>query len=91
MGFSYSAFGLCCDFCYHDKSDRLYVKKINCPYGFCQSWAICDQCFKLKKHFQSSCTNENKTHKEICKKRSNDLKNNKEFQTWINKKEVLTS
>ncbi len=67
MGFSYSAFGLCCDHCGHDKSDRLYVKKIRCSFNWCQAWATCDQCFKLKKHLFSSCTIKNLTHKELCK------------------------
>lgn len=69
MGFSYSAYGLCCDFCDHDKSTRKYVRKIQCPYGFCQAWACCDVCRAEKKHMASSCTPEKKTHKEICKVR----------------------
>jgi hypothetical protein len=69
MGFSYSAYGLCCDFCGADHTTRKYVKKIDCPYGFCQAWATCDQCRAAKKHMASSCTNEDKTHKELCKVR----------------------
>ncbi len=79
MGFSYSAFGLCCDFCDHDKSDRSYVRKIKCPFNWCQAWAICDQCKALKKHLLSSCSNEQKTHKEICKQLS--IKNSSEVLT----------
>lgn len=68
MGFSYSAYGLCCDFCDHDRMDnRKYVKKIPCPYNWCQAWACCDVCFGKKLHLQSSCTNEKTPHKEICK------------------------
>ena len=67
MGFSYSAYGLCCDFCDHDKSTRKYVKKIDCPYGYCQAWACCDVCRAKKLHKQCSCNPEKKTHMEFCK------------------------
>lgn len=72
MGFCYSAYGLCCDFCSADHTTRKYVRKLACPYGYCQSWACCDQCRALKKHMASSCTPENKTHKEFCKKASQE-------------------
>lgn len=71
MGFSYSAFGLCCDFCGADKSTRKYVKKISCPYGYCQAWACCEVCRAEKKHMASSCANG--THKETCKKLHEDF------------------
>lgn len=66
MGFAYSAFGLCCDFCDHDSRDRKYVKKIECPYGYCQAWACCDVCRAEKKHMQCSCNPAKITHKEYC-------------------------
>ena len=69
MGFSYGYFGLCCDFCGAQRNTRKYVKKISCPYGYCQSWACCDICRAKKLHMQSSCTNEEKSHKELCKVR----------------------
>lgn len=67
MGFSYTAYGLCCDFCNADKSTRKYVKKLSCPYGYCQAWACCDECRAKKLHQMCSCNRENKTHKEFCK------------------------
>ncbi len=67
MGFSYGYFGLCCDFCGAQRNTREYVKKIECPYGYCQAWACCNVCRVKKLHMQSSCTNEEKTHKEHCK------------------------
>lgn len=66
MGFSYGPFGLCCDFCDRDEP-RINVKKITCPYGYCQAWACCIECKAKKLHLQSSCTPEKKTHKEVCK------------------------
>lgn len=66
MGFSYSAYGLCCDFCEQDKSTRKYVKKIECPYGYCQAWAVCDVCRTEKKHMACSCSAEKTTHKKYC-------------------------
>lgn len=65
MGFCYSANGLCCDFCNADHSTRKYVRKIKCPYEYCQAWACCDQCRSEKKHMSSSCAEG--THKETCK------------------------
>ena len=66
MGFCYGQFGLCCDFCSTD-DPKLNVKKIPCPYGYCQAWACCKNCFAKKLHLASSCTNEHKSHKENCK------------------------
>lgn len=63
MGFVYSHNGLCCDFCGKDQQ----VSKIACPYGYCQAWACCPGCKAKKLHLLSSCTNQKKTHKEICK------------------------
>ena len=65
MGFSYTYLGLCCDFCSNSGSKQ-NVRKIQCPYGFCQSWACCNICFKLKKHLTSS-SNPNKKHNDSCK------------------------
>ena len=48
---------LCCDFCDGFKGDSkgtTWVKKIKCPFGYCQSWATCNKCFKEKKHKLSS-------------------------------------
>lgn len=70
MGFCYSAHGLCCDFCNNDHIDSKWVKKIPCPYNWCQAWACCDKCFKKKLHLQSSCTFEKSSHKKICKRLS---------------------
>ncbi len=66
MGFSYTHLGLCCDFC-NNSGPQQNVRKIACPYGWCQAWACCNVCKKAKKHLQSSCSRENKTHKESCK------------------------
>uniref|UniRef100_A0AAT9JHR9 ORF23 n=1 Tax=Nitrosopumilaceae spindle-shaped virus TaxID=3065433 RepID=A0AAT9JHR9_9VIRU len=66
MGFSYNHLGLCCDFC-SNAGPQKNVRKIACPYGWCQHWACCETCKKAKKHLQSSCTPEQKTHKEHCK------------------------
>lgn len=64
MGFSYSSNGLCCDFC--GKSNPLdNVRKIRCPYGWCQAWACCKACKDKKLHLASSCGGT--THKETCK------------------------
>ena len=48
---------LCCDFCDGFKGhNREWVKKVSCPYGYCQDWAVCDKCFKQKKHLKkASC------------------------------------
>ncbi len=80
MGFSYSSYGLCCDFCNHDKSDRKYVVKISCPYGYCQAWACCDVCRAEKKHMQSSCRVDKLTHKEYCKKAALDFDKDQELE-----------
>lgn len=65
MGFSYTSFGLCCDFC-DNSGSKENVKKISCPYGWCQSWACCNVCYKQKKHLVSS-SNSNQSHKDYCK------------------------
>lgn len=67
MGFSYGYFGLVCDHCGAQRNTRKYVKKIECPYGYCQAWACCDVCRSKKLHMFSSCSLEKKTHKEHCK------------------------
>jgi hypothetical protein len=64
MGFSYSHLGLDCDFC-SNSGPQQNVRKIACPYGYCQHWACCNICFKAKKHLMSSCANG--THKDTCK------------------------
>lgn len=65
MGFSYSSNGLCCDFC--GKSNPLdNVKKIPCPYGWCQAWACCKSCHAKKLHLRSSSGGT--VHKDTCKK-----------------------
>ena len=82
MGISYSQYGLCCDFC--GKSEPKYnVRKIACPYGYCQAWACCIECKAKKLHLLSSCTNEKKTHKEYCKPLS------LEWQKRENEKAIL--
>jgi len=64
MGFSYSQYGLCCDFC--GASGKIHqVRKINCPYAYCQAWACCASCKQKKLHLASSCAN--KPHKDYCK------------------------
>jgi hypothetical protein len=67
MGFSYSSFGLCCDFCGNSKPEY-NVRKIACPYGWCQSWACCKNCKAKKLHLKSSSGGT--THKDTCKKSS---------------------
>lgn len=47
MGFSYTYLGLCCDFC-NNSGSKKNVKKIPCPYGFCQTWACCTDYQKIK-------------------------------------------
>jgi hypothetical protein len=80
MGFSYSSNGLCCDFC--GKSEPKYnVKKIDCPYGWCQAWACCIECKAKKLHLSSSSGGT--THKETCK--ANSL----EYQKKENEKQAL--
>ena len=64
MGFSYSQYGLCCDFCGKSKPQD-NVKKIACPHGWCQAWACCKVCKSKKLHLQSSCGGT--THKDTCK------------------------
>ena len=72
MGFSYGYFGLCCDFC--DKDDpQLNVKKIPCPFGYCQDWAVCKNCHAKGLHNQSSCRPEKIQHKDFCKQASIDF------------------
>ena len=77
MGFSYTSLGLCCDFC--SNSGSLYnVRKISCPYGYCQAWACCSTCFKAKKHLQSSCTPEKMSHRKYCKSQMLKLRETEE-------------
>lgn len=69
MGFSYGTnpltgySALCCDFCGNCKGETgengeriTLVTKKKCPYGYCQSWATCNQCAKLGKHKAESST-----------------------------------
>lgn len=67
MGFSYGYWGLCCDFCGAQRNTRKYVKKLPCPYGWCQHWACCDICRLKKNHTVSSCSPEGFSHKQVCK------------------------
>ena len=88
MGFSYGYWGLCCDFCGAQRNTRKYVKKLECPYGYCQAWACCDKCRAEKKHMQSSCTNEIKTHKEECLPRMIEFEAEKLRDKGINVKVI---
>jgi hypothetical protein len=65
MGFTYTMFGLCCDFCGVSRTTD-QVRKINCPYAYCQAWACCENCKQKKLHLRSSCEPE-KLHKDYCK------------------------
>lgn len=47
MGFSYVGRALCCDFCggfTGDAKGTIQVRKMPCPYGYCQAWATCHGC-----------------------------------------------
>lgn len=65
MGYSYCAGYLCCDFCDRYGPGR-EVRRMKCPYDWCQPWATCADCRKLKKHHVSSAGGPG-THREICK------------------------
>ena len=86
MGFSYSCFGLCCDFCDHDKSTRKNIYKLKCPFGYCQDWAICDKCRKLGKHKFSSCgmpnDPEKKDHK-LCQRLMAEFEHEQKMEALI--------
>lgn len=46
---------LACDFCDKIKDNGVTVKKIKCPYGYCQAWATCNECKAKGKNKTSSC------------------------------------
>ncbi len=66
MGFSYGLnyktgkYQLACDFCGNIGG----VRKIKCPYGYCQPYAVCLECKKAKRHLLLNTSNAN--HKN-CK------------------------
>lgn len=63
MGYTYDMKGrLCCDFCCKSGG----VRRIECPYGYCQPWATCPDCRREGKHRVASCGGGG-THAEICK------------------------
>jgi len=65
VGFTYCEGRLCCDFCdAHGQSAG--VRRMRCPYGYCQDWATCADCRKLGKHKVSSNGGRG-THREICR------------------------
>ena len=82
MGFSYNYLGLCCDFC-SNAGPKGNVRKIACPYGWCQAWACCTDCKAKKRHLQCSCGDG--LHKDICKKLTQeDNKKKQEKQYLLN-------
>ena len=62
---------------YPIKKLNTWVKKIDCPYGWCQAWATCNECFKLGKHKSWSSANPSKDGKnhESCKVRMAETRN----------------
>jgi len=62
---------------YPIKRLNTWVKKIDCPYGWCQAWATCNECFKLGKHKSWSSANPSKDGKnhESCKVRMAETRN----------------
>ena len=62
---------------YPIKKLNTWVKKIDCPYGWCQAWATCNECFKLGKHKSWSSANPSKDGKnhESCKVRMTETRN----------------
>ena len=75
MGFCYDMDGLlCCDFC----GQSGQVRKIKCPYGWCQPWATCPECKSNGKHHIPSCGGkEGQTHKDVCKQAYADFNANR--------------
>jgi hypothetical protein len=77
MGFTYAVNPhtgrecLACDFCNAYRGDEKgtkWVRKIPCPYGYCQAWATCDKCYAEGRHKVSSCGAEPTKNHEGCKK-----------------------
>lgn len=66
MGFSYTQYGLACDLC-PAYLPSAKIKKVPCPFGYCQAWAACEVCRESGKTNQCSCTPEKATHKQVCK------------------------
>ena len=62
---------------YPIKRLNTWVKKIDCPYGWCQAWSTCNECFKLGKHKSWSSANPSKDGKnhESCKVRMAETRN----------------
>ena len=62
---------------YPIKKLNTWVKKIDCPYGWCQACATCNECFKLGKHKSWSSANPSKDCKnhESCKVRMAETRN----------------
>jgi len=91
MGFTYgrnpytNRMTLACDFCNGIKTDThkdggliMWVRKIPCPYGYCQAWATCNICYKKGRHKFSSTglpgDPERKNHL-LCRRRVLEEKN----------------
>ncbi len=84
MGFSYNYLGLCCDFC-SNSGPKQNVRKIKCPFDYCQDWACCNTCKKKKLHLQSSCNPNKISHKDYCKQKMIESNQHKqELQTLLN-------
>ena len=77
MGFSYASWGLCCDLCsrqslaFRDGNTPEPARKIDCPYGFCQAWAVCKSCEREGKYLEYASTFLNlrdKRHHDGCRR-----------------------
>lgn len=63
MGFTYAVSNngrqyLCCDFCGKSKINGLTVRKIRCPFRWCQAYATCQNCKHLntkEAHIKNDC------------------------------------
>ena len=56
---------------YYARRVKFAVRRIRCPYGWCQPWATCTDCRLKGLHKIPSCFGrEGQTHKSVCKSRS---------------------
>ena len=70
------------DILYYERRVAFTVRRVGCPYNWCQAWAACTDCRAEGRHLYASCVSsvkgDGQTHRNVCKLRSREFRENED-------------